>query len=96
MRRQTTYDKRLMELRAEQTLFPLITDDTTDSLGQTLLDSKVDAGVVIMELGVNCGVVLGRRRETRGGGVVLWLSLFPGHGWVHDDRFRDDGAIHVM
>jgi hypothetical protein len=75
-----------VKLGAQQALFPVVPDNAPNGLRQALLDGKVHARAVVDKLGINASMVLNRRREAHGLGLLLGLTCLPRGGGVHDDR----------
>ena len=80
-----THNKRLMKLRPQQTLLPMVPHDPPDRLGHALLDGKVQARAVVDKLGVDGGVVLRGRGKPHGAARLRRLGGLPRPWRVHDD-----------
>ncbi len=76
-----------MEVGAEQTLLPVVSHGSTDSLGHALLQGEGDPGAVVEEFGVVSLVVPGGGCEAAGRAAVDRHSPVAARR-VHDYRFR--------
>lgn len=88
-----TYNEGLVEVGAQCTLLPVITDGSANGLGNRLLDGIGDPVTVLDELGLGVDMVSSRRRETgrrqrtRGGcACARSISSSPGGDLVLRQR----------
>lgn len=85
-----------MKLRAQEAFLPVVADNSSNGLGEALLDGEGETGAVVDKLIVDAGVVLGWRREAGSARARRLLRLArPPSGRVHDDGFVRD-SVRVL
>lgn len=89
-----------MEIGADETLFPVITDGASNGSGCGLLDAVGDSCLVVKKLWVSVAAVPPRRREARGRGWGRGRGRGRGDGGlsVRTGRLRGapDGGVLVV